>query len=76
MLKHSTILLVAGLSAVSLAASAASSANKPGKGEFAPLANPPGITMQPLGVAQGYSLSKESAAGLPHDASSSPTKRG
>lgn len=33
----------------------------------APLATPPGITLQPLGKAQGYDLSKQTAAALPRD---------
>lgn len=33
----------------------------------APLATPPGITLQPLGKAQGYDLSKATAAALPRD---------
>lgn len=35
--------------------------------EFSPLATPEGITIQPLGLAQGYSLSKEAATKLPRE---------
>lgn len=35
--------------------------------EFGALATPPGITIQPLGLAQGYSLNKESATILPRE---------
>jgi predicted lipoprotein with Yx(FWY)xxD motif len=35
--------------------------------ESVPFATPPGITLQPLGKAQGYGLDKESATYLPRD---------
>jgi len=37
-----------------------------GKAEPAPLATPFGIQIQPMGVAAGYTLSAEAAAGTPH----------
>jgi predicted lipoprotein with Yx(FWY)xxD motif len=52
-----------GIGALVAAAMPASAAGKP---EFAPLATPFGIQIQPLGTAAGYTLSAEAAAGTPH----------
>lgn len=55
------LLLSVSLLALPLAAHAAS------KSTETPLATPPGITLQPLGKAQGYDLGKATAAALPRD---------
>lgn len=58
-----------GTAAAAIFAIAAGAAVAGSKGapetELAPLATPPGITQQPLGLAQGYSLSKPTATKLP-----------
>ena len=45
----------------------ATAAPRPKDAELTPLAMPEGITIQPLGIAQGYSLSKETATKLPRE---------
>lgn len=56
-------LSVGGIGALVAASAPASAA---GKSEIAPLATPPGIQVQPMGTAAGYTLSAEAAAGTPH----------
>lgn len=50
-----------------LSMNAMSAQNAKEETEFAPLAMPEGITIQPLGLAQGYSLSKGTATKLPRE---------
>src|SRR5687768_4275085 len=58
----------AGVASIALLlAGTAISATKAVTEEFSPLATPEGITVQPLGLAQGYSLSKDTATKLPRD---------
>ena len=53
------------LVAAAFMSTAALSAVRSPEAEFAPLAMPLGITLQPLGIAQGYALSKPTATKLP-----------
>lgn len=64
---HTFALAVALLSSAGavLLSGAAVSAPRISDTEFAPLAMPVGITLQPLGLAQGYALSKPTATKLP-----------
>jgi len=55
-----------GVGAMAYAALPVSAAGSADKAEFAPLATPLGIQVQPLGTAAGYTLSAEAAAGTPH----------
>ena len=58
------LLLAEGISGLALALTPAEAATH---GAGAVLATPPGITLQPLGKAQGYDLGKMAAASLPRD---------
>lgn len=55
-----------GLASTLVLAGALSQAREPAS-EFGALATPPGITVQPMGLAQGYSMNKESATILPRE---------
>ncbi|MHB1206767.1 MAG: COG4315 family predicted lipoprotein [Rhodospirillaceae bacterium] len=59
------VVLRVGLAAAAAFISTAALSAGRGEGEFAPLAMPLGITLQPLGIAQGYALSKPTATKLP-----------
>jgi predicted lipoprotein with Yx(FWY)xxD motif len=56
-------LCAAGISGLGVASATAA----PAGADRTPLATPRGITLQPLGLAQGYSLNKESATVLPRE---------
>ena len=60
-LSRSWCLMLSGAAALSCASVHAASNREP-----APLATPPGIQIQPMGTAAGYTLSAEAAAGTPH----------
>ncbi|MGE3844088.1 MAG: hypothetical protein AB7I50_21150, partial [Vicinamibacterales bacterium] len=61
--------LLASASALAFATTVfAASGKRPADAqEFAPVSTPPGITLQPMGLAQGYTRDKESATFLPRD---------
>lgn len=65
MSKNHKLLLTGAAILAAAVISGGAAAPKSNDAEFAPLAMPVGITLQPLGLAQGYALSKPTATKLP-----------
>lgn len=59
--------VVAMAAALAMSNTSAAQQRSAGRAPSAPLATPEGITIQPLGNAQGYSLSKSTATRLPRE---------
>jgi len=67
-MKHKHKLIVTGAAVLAAALiSGGASAPRTNDAEFAPMVMPLGITLQPLGIAQGYALSKPTATKLPRN---------